>query len=1183
MLDTIRTDRGVIRKVLRGNSDAFRVLVDRYGGMVYGIACAHVGNAVDAEDISQETFVRLYQWLDRLTTEKSVGAWLVQVARSVAVDWLRKQGRETTRSIEGSAEAPMLPNPARDELHRAIWDQLATLDAEQREILVLYYFRSKRRREIARLLGISAEAAAKRLQRARDELGRRLIDALGDDWAAQERHAARANRVMAAISVSSVAWKPSASLALSGAAIVGVSATKVVTSIALSTILIAALVYGGWRYMSRPYSTKEITAASTFEFEPTAPNVSRSPQSGTMGAGRETTPSDPSAKDNSVKPTVSTGLRVHGLLITEDRQPVAGATVTIDNYPEVEQNRRVRETAKDKPEVKEVKLTAISDREGKFNFESVQYASAVWRRAFRIWSRHGDLCVCDYLDLSPASNERYYELLMLPEAVLAGTVTDMENNPIDLAYVSVRDAQNQRGMSSMPGVSTDKRGRFTIEFLAPGSYRMAISARGFLPFDTPWVTAGDADLVFQLDAGNTISGRVVDAATGKAIPHVGVSAIMWSQYPKSASAETNETGQFTLAGLDSGTFRLAVTGVIDKFDVPYTLPEPVTVTLPPGQPVRDVELRAVMGTTVSGRVIEADTGQPPKSRVWVQAWNAPDGKKWSRGTKIGEDGRYTIQGFPPGTFTLKNLDAERKYIETEKPVTIAANMPVDGVDFSLVKLDKKTGKDKLLTGKVIDERGAPVEGANVIAVPADSSGMEGSALTDADGEFALSFPYNPPSKAYVQAFKANAMSRRAGPLAPLGNSCTLQLEPAGRIEGVVVDESGEPVSGAVVTAIGDEDAESIIKGSTMEVRARANVRGTKAATSDSGAFFMPALMAGAYALEVYAPAAAADVPVARGRAQVRAGETLRTRLVIDTQALGTIEGTVTRNGAPVPDSRIMVYGEGAEWMSFVDELTDASGHYILPHIQPGRARVEAFLMPSAPTGGDLVRHTQLVEVAAGQTVTADFNLATEKTGTTEGYVYMNGAPAYQAAIEIRAANQEEPAGKINSYTDRQGWFHVEGLEEGLYIAEARQYTQYGMAQFGARDVQEVNINAGEAARIDFHLYAGRIEGTVSGIQQGQYALVSLLDGSGNLLSLTPQVLQSMEQRLLVVMPVLKDGPFVFEGIPEGNYVLGAVAVPEDASQQDIAPALAAITAGRYAAAEVQILQGETIRVDLALP
>ena len=50
-----------------------------------------------------------------------------------------------------------------------------------------------------------------------------------------------------------------------------------------------------------------------------------------------------------------------------------------------------------------------------------------------------------------------------------------------------------------------------------------------------------------------------------------------------------------------------------------------------------------------------------------------------------------------------------------------------------------------------------------------------------------------------------------------------------------------------------------------------------------------------------------------------------------------------------------------------------------------------------------------------------------------------------------------------------------------------------------------------------------------------------------------------------------------------TYVLGAVSVPEDASQQEIAPALAGITAGKYTAVEVQVIAGETVSVDLALP
>ena len=133
------------------------------------------------------------------------------------------------------------------------------------------------------------------------------------------------------------------------------------------------------------------------------------------------------------------------------------------------------------------------------------------------------------------------------------------------------------------------------------------------------------------------------------------------------------------------------------------------------------------------------------------------------------------------------------------------------------------------------------------------------------------------------------------------------------------------------------------------------------------------------------------------------------------------------------------------------------------------------------------------------------------------------------------------------------------------------------------DTQEVNVKAGETARVEFRLNAGRIEGTVSGIRKGQQAIVSLLDGSINPSSLTPQMLQSMGDSVLTVRRVPRDGPFTFEALPGGNYVLGAVSVPDDASQWDDATAIAAIIAGKYTAAEVQVIAGETANIDLVLP
>ena len=1190
MLDAIRTDRGVIRKVLRGNSDAFRLLVDRYGGMVYGIACAHVGNAVDAEDISQETFVRLYQWLDRLSSEKSVGAWLFHVTRSVAIDWLRKQGRETARATEGIAEAPSLPNPARDELHRAIWDQLATLGSEQREILVLYYFQSKRRREIARLLGISSEAAAKRLQRARDELGRRLIDTLGNDWASQKQNASRANRVMAAIAVSPVVWKPSASLALAGSAIVGASATKVTIGIACSAILIAALVYGGWRYMSRPYVTKEITAASTFEFQPTAQKKPSSKESssvpGARGAEQEKASSETSGKQ--VVSAGSTGLRVYGLLLSEDHRPVADATVTIDNYPEAEMSRQDRQAGSDRPEVKEVKFTAVSDKQGRFDFESVPYVPKRGMFDFRLWSRHSGLSVCEPLSPTPASSEQYYELVMTADETLTGLVTDTQGVPIKGAFVYFCGVHGKKDINELSTTRayTDEDGRFTFEFLPPGSYKMDIQTYGFLPLQTPWVAPGDPNLVFQLDIGNSISGRVVEAASGKALPNIGVYAcehVAPGAPFRQANTKTNESGQFTIAGLDSGAFFLSVTWTRDKKDMPYTLPEPVSVTLQPGQPVTGVELRAVLGTTVSGHVVDAATGRPLQGRTMVTARSPEETtKERVRFTTVANDGSYTFYGLPPGEFVLKALDMDRTYVIAEKTLTISGATPVTGVDFSLIKLDKNSAKDQMLTGKVIDETGAPVEGANVVAAPADFRGEQGSALSDSAGEFAISFPYPPPNSVYVQAFMQGAMSQRAGPMAPLGNSCTLQLEPAGRIEGVVMDGSGEPVSGAVVAAIGEADAGSIMRNAAAW-RAMGSIRGTKAGTSETGAFTMPSVMAGSYRLEVYVPAASMDAPVAKGHAEVRAGDTLRTRLVIDTQGLGAIEGTITVNGAPAQDTRVIAMSEDSPWMDILQDYSDSSGRYVLPHVQPGKARVTVEVIPSGKTSANLVQHSQMVEVEAGRTVTADFDLNAGKTGAAEGYVYVNGAPAEYASVEFQAADAEETASKTNASTNKDGWFRVEGLAEGAYIAEARHWIPHVASQLRLNEVQEISVKAGETARIDFNLNSGRIEGMVSGIQKGQQAFVSLLDGSGGIFPLTPRVLQSMEERVLAVMTIPQDGPFTFEWIPEGTYVLGAVSVPEDASQQEIAPALAGITAGKYTAVEVQVIAGETVSVDLALP
>jgi len=70
MLAFVHSDRAVVRKVLGGNLGAFRVLVDRYGGVIHGVAFARLQNDADAEDVTQETFTRFYQQLDRMAHQR---------------------------------------------------------------------------------------------------------------------------------------------------------------------------------------------------------------------------------------------------------------------------------------------------------------------------------------------------------------------------------------------------------------------------------------------------------------------------------------------------------------------------------------------------------------------------------------------------------------------------------------------------------------------------------------------------------------------------------------------------------------------------------------------------------------------------------------------------------------------------------------------------------------------------------------------------------------------------------------------------------------------------------------------------------------------------------------------------------------------------------------------------------
>lgn len=74
-----------------GDAQAFRLIVERYQGMVYSVAYSVLGDCTDAEDAAQEAFLRCYRALPRFRGEASFSTWLFRVALTAAVDYRRRE------------------------------------------------------------------------------------------------------------------------------------------------------------------------------------------------------------------------------------------------------------------------------------------------------------------------------------------------------------------------------------------------------------------------------------------------------------------------------------------------------------------------------------------------------------------------------------------------------------------------------------------------------------------------------------------------------------------------------------------------------------------------------------------------------------------------------------------------------------------------------------------------------------------------------------------------------------------------------------------------------------------------------------------------------------------------------------------------------------------------------------
>lgn len=165
-------EQRLIVRILDGHAEDYGYFLERYGGEVFAIVSRLVPNREDAEELTQDAFVRAYSRLDSFIGRSSFSTWVCRIAYTVAVSWLRKK-RIKYLSIDDHPHASdaevdeVLDDESRlEDLRRAI----SLLRPDEQMLLELFYFESRPLADIAYILDVEPGTIATRLHRIRRKL-----------------------------------------------------------------------------------------------------------------------------------------------------------------------------------------------------------------------------------------------------------------------------------------------------------------------------------------------------------------------------------------------------------------------------------------------------------------------------------------------------------------------------------------------------------------------------------------------------------------------------------------------------------------------------------------------------------------------------------------------------------------------------------------------------------------------------------------------------------------------------------------------------------------------------------------------------------------------------------------------------------------------------------------------------
>lgn len=182
---TTNNEQDLISKILDGDTDVFAVLVDRYKDLVFTLALRMLKNREEAEEVSQDTFIKTFKSLSKFKGDSKFSTWIYKITYNTCLDRIKKISRTyNTVTIDEFTEHQVktidnaLDNMEQEERKQTIQDCLQLLPSEDSFLLTLFYFEELSLDEISKTIGLTTNNVKVKLFRSRKKLSKILKERL---------------------------------------------------------------------------------------------------------------------------------------------------------------------------------------------------------------------------------------------------------------------------------------------------------------------------------------------------------------------------------------------------------------------------------------------------------------------------------------------------------------------------------------------------------------------------------------------------------------------------------------------------------------------------------------------------------------------------------------------------------------------------------------------------------------------------------------------------------------------------------------------------------------------------------------------------------------------------------------------------------------------------------------------